>query len=129
MYLTATARSLPAWIWTIRHFLGDTVEQVGFEKPECSVVANQLCGGQNPAPESLVKHAEEIGAKLLMVQRDFDFASMESVQWNYRFHPQSSDGQTVTAFLAVSCFARCLSVVQCRVCIDGVGVFERTIAG
>ena len=24
-------------------FLGDTVEQVGFEKPECSVAANQPC--------------------------------------------------------------------------------------
>ena len=26
-----------------------------------------------------------------MVQRDFDFASLENIQWNYRFHPQHSD--------------------------------------
>lgn len=75
-------------------FLGDTVEQVGFEKAGVFRSGKPAVCGQNPAPESLVKHAEEIGAKLLMVQRDFDFASMESVQWNYRFHPQSSDGQS-----------------------------------
>ncbi len=72
----------------------DTVEQVGFEKAGVFRSGKPAVCGQNPAPESLVKHAEEIGAKLLMVQRDFDFASMESVQWNYRFHPQSSDGQS-----------------------------------
>ena len=52
----------------------------------------------------------------MMVQRDFDFASMESVLWNYRFHPQSQTAKAAIP-LAVSCFARYLSVVQCSVCM------------
>ena len=72
-------------------FLGDTVEQVGFEKAGVFRSGKPAICGQNPAPESLVAHAEAIGAKLLMVQRDFDFASLENIQWNYRFHPQHSD--------------------------------------
>ena len=59
MYLTATVRSLPAWIWIIS-ILGDTVEQVGFEKAGVFRSGKPAVCGQNPAPESLVKHAEEI---------------------------------------------------------------------
>lgn len=72
-------------------FLGDTVEQVGFEKAGVFRSGKPAICGQNPAPESLLSHAEAIGAKLLMVQRDFDFSSLENIQWNYRFHPQHSD--------------------------------------
>ncbi|MCP1660946.1 bifunctional tetrahydrofolate synthase/dihydrofolate synthase [Neisseria perflava] len=74
-------------------FLGDTVEQVGFEKAGVFRSGKPAVCGQNPPPQSLLEHAADIGAKLLLAQRDFDYTVQENVQWNYRFHPQTvSDG-------------------------------------
>ncbi|WP_416192184.1 bifunctional tetrahydrofolate synthase/dihydrofolate synthase [Neisseria sp. CCUG12390] len=75
-------------------FLGDTVEQVGFEKAGVFRSGKPAVCGQNPPPESLRRHAEAIGAKLLLVKEDFDFNTLENVQWNYRFQPKVSDGLT-----------------------------------
>ena len=66
---------------------------VGFESRSVPWWQNQLCG-QNSRLNHWSKHAEEIGAKLLMVQRDFDLASMESVQWNYPLPSVIPDGQS-----------------------------------
>lgn len=73
-------------------FLGDTVEQVGFEKAGVFRSGKPAICGQNPPPESLRQHAEKIGAHLLLIKEDFDFNTLENVQWNYQFHPKVSDG-------------------------------------
>ncbi len=74
-------------------FLGDTVEQVAFEKAGVFRSGKPAICGQTPPPESLRRHAEEIGAELLLIKRDFDFSTLENVQWSYRYHPQNSDGR------------------------------------
>ncbi|OSI10883.1 bifunctional tetrahydrofolate synthase/dihydrofolate synthase [Neisseria zoodegmatis] len=77
-------------------FLGDTVEQVGYEKAGVFRGGKPAICGQNPPPESLRQHAENIGAELLLIKRDFDFSKLEQQQWSFHFHPQSgrlfSDG-------------------------------------
>lgn len=75
-------------------FLGDTVEQVAFEKAGVFRSGKPAIYGQTPPPESLRRHAWEIGAELLLIKRDFDFSTLENVQWSYRYHPQNSDGRT-----------------------------------
>lgn len=75
-------------------FLGDTVEQVAFEKAGVFRSGKPAICGQTPPPESLCRHAGEIGAELLLIKRDFDFFTLENVQWSYRYHPQNSDGRT-----------------------------------
>ena len=75
-------------------FLGDTVEQVAFEKAGVFRSGKPAICGQTPPPESLRRHAGEIGAELLLIKRDFDFSTLENVQWSYRYHPQNSDGHT-----------------------------------
>ncbi len=75
-------------------FLGDTVEQVAFEKAGVFRSGKPAICGQTPPPESLCRHAGEIGAELLLIKRDFDFSTLENVQWSYRYHPQNSDGRT-----------------------------------
>ena len=75
-------------------FLGDTVEQVAFEKAGVFRSGKPAICGQTPPPESLHRHAGEIGAELLLIKRDFDFSTLENVQWSYRYHPQNSDGRT-----------------------------------
>ena len=76
-------------------FLGDTVEQVGFEKAGVFRSGKPAICGQNPPPESLRRHAEAIGAELLLAGRDFGFSRLEQQQWSFHFHPQApafSDG-------------------------------------
>ena len=75
-------------------FLGDTVEQVAFEKAGVFRSGKPAICGQTPPPESLRRHAGEIGTELLLIKRDFDFSTLENVQWSYRYHPQNSDGRT-----------------------------------
>ena len=75
-------------------FLGDTVEQVAFEKAGVFRSGKPAICGQTPPPESLRRHAGKIGAELLLIKRDFDFSTLENVQWSYRYHPQNSDGRT-----------------------------------
>lgn len=73
-------------------FLGNTVEQIGFEKAGVFRSGKPAVCGENPPPQSLRQHAESIGAKLLLAKEDFDFNTLENVQWNYQFHPKVSDG-------------------------------------
>ena len=75
-------------------FLGDTVEQVAFEKAGVFRSGKPAICGQTPPPESLRRHAGEIGAELLLIKRDFDFSTLENMQWSYRYHPQNLDGRT-----------------------------------
>ncbi|OSI18899.1 bifunctional tetrahydrofolate synthase/dihydrofolate synthase [Neisseria dentiae] len=73
-------------------FLGDTVEAVGYEKAGVFRSGKPAVCGQNPPPESLRRHAESIGANLLLAKRDFDFSRMEQQQWSFHFHPTAASG-------------------------------------
>ncbi|EGZ47111.1 bifunctional tetrahydrofolate synthase/dihydrofolate synthase [Neisseria wadsworthii] len=79
-------------------FLGNTIEQVAYEKAGVFRSGKPAICGQNPPPESLRKHAGSIGADLLLIGEDFSYTRLENQQWSYRFHsqpnPQFSDRHT-----------------------------------
>ena len=63
-------------------YLGDTREQIGFEKAgifRAGKVA--ICSDPLP-PSSLVRHANEIGVDLWLIGRDFNYAG-DKQQWNF----------------------------------------------
>ncbi|MCS4532997.1 bifunctional tetrahydrofolate synthase/dihydrofolate synthase [Neisseria montereyensis] len=71
-------------------FLGNTIEEVAYEKAGIFRAGKPAICGQNPPPESLRRHAEEVGAVLLVSKHDFSFTRLEQQQWSFRFHPQTS---------------------------------------
>lgn len=70
-------------------FLGDTVEQVAFEKAGILRRGKPAVCGQTPVPDSLRQHAERTGAPLWVLGQDFGYAKLEQLQWSFRFHPRS----------------------------------------
>lgn len=71
-------------------FLGDTVEQVAFEKAGVFRAGKPAICGQNPPPSSLKQHAEQIGAELLLFKQDFDYQKLDQQQWSFSFSGQLS---------------------------------------
>jgi dihydrofolate synthase / folylpolyglutamate synthase len=67
-------------------FLGDTREKIGFEKAGIFRAGKPaICGDPSP-PQSLIDHAEAIGADLWLVGRDFRYEAQpgnERQQWSY----------------------------------------------
>ena len=70
-------------------YLGNTIEDVAFEKAGIFRSGKPVVCGQNPPPERLKNHAESLGAELLLAGRDFDYTKLEQQQWSFRFHPLS----------------------------------------
>ncbi|MDO4878680.1 MAG: bifunctional tetrahydrofolate synthase/dihydrofolate synthase [Neisseria sp.] len=68
-------------------YLGDTVEQVGFEKAGVFRSGRPAVCGQADPPASLLAHARALGTDLLLAKRDFSFDKLENQQWSFRFHP------------------------------------------
>jgi len=63
-------------------FLGNDRESIGFEKAGIFRAGRPaICGDPDP-PASLVRHAEEIGAQLQVLGRDFGFQRQET-QWDF----------------------------------------------
>jgi dihydrofolate synthase/folylpolyglutamate synthase len=63
-------------------YLGNTREEIGFEKAGTFRPGKAaICGDPMP-PASLIKHAESIGADLWLLGRDFNFMG-DKQQWNY----------------------------------------------
>jgi folylpolyglutamate synthase/dihydropteroate synthase len=63
-------------------YLGDNRESIGFEKAGIFRAGRPaICGDPDP-PASLVRHAEEIGASLQVLGRDFGFQRQET-QWDF----------------------------------------------
>lgn len=63
-------------------YLGDTREKIGFEKAGIFRAGRTaICGDPLP-PQSLIDHAQAIGADLWMFGRDFNYAG-DKQQWNY----------------------------------------------
>ncbi|WP_373754357.1 bifunctional folylpolyglutamate synthase/dihydrofolate synthase, partial [Neisseria weixii] len=69
-------------------YLGDTVEQVAFEKAGVFRTGKPAICGQNPPPHSLAAHAAAIGAPLLVGGEDFSYSKLENQQWSFHFHPR-----------------------------------------
>lgn len=68
-------------------FLGDTREAIGFEKAGIFRAGRPaICADVNP-PESLVAHAEAIGADLKLINRDFSYSVVQDdqrKQWRFK---------------------------------------------
>jgi dihydrofolate synthase/folylpolyglutamate synthase len=64
-------------------YLGDTREKIGFEKAGIYRAGKPaICADADP-PQSLLRHAEAIGARLMLRGRDFD-AEPAGTQWRYQ---------------------------------------------
>lgn len=63
-------------------YLGDTREKIGFEKAGIFRAGKPaICADPLP-PQSLVQHAEQIGADLWLFGRDFNYSG-DKLQWNF----------------------------------------------
>jgi dihydrofolate synthase/folylpolyglutamate synthase len=65
-------------------YLGDTREQIGFEKAGIYRPGRAAICADIDAPASLVDHALAIGARLLRAGIDYDFTDQDGSQWRYR---------------------------------------------
>jgi dihydrofolate synthase/folylpolyglutamate synthase len=63
-------------------YLGTTREQIGFEKAGIFRPGKAAICSDPVPPQSLVKHAEEIGADLWLLGRDFNYSG-DKQQWSY----------------------------------------------
>jgi dihydrofolate synthase / folylpolyglutamate synthase len=65
-----------------KDYLGDTREEIGFEKAGIFRAGKPaICSDPQP-PQSLIDHAERIGADLWLIGRDFNFQG-DKQQWAY----------------------------------------------
>jgi len=65
-----------------QEYLGDTREQIGFEKAGIFRAGRAAVCSDPVPPKSLIAHAEAIGADLWLLGRDFNYAG-DKQQWNY----------------------------------------------
>lgn len=65
-----------------REYLGDTREAIGWEKAHIFRPATPAVVGDPAPPQSVLDHAREIGASLLLIGRDFGYHA-EPRQWRY----------------------------------------------
>ncbi|MGQ0749596.1 MAG: bifunctional tetrahydrofolate synthase/dihydrofolate synthase [Betaproteobacteria bacterium] len=72
-------------------YLGDTREAIGYEKAGIFRAGRPAICGDPAPPQSLLRHAGEIGATLLVRGVDFDYAA-ERAQWRYRGPHRSRHG-------------------------------------
>lgn len=63
--------------------LGTTREAIGFEKAGIYRAGKTaICADPQP-PQTLIDHANAIGAKLRLIQRDFGYQPQDQLQWQY----------------------------------------------
>lgn len=66
------------------NFLGLTKEAIGYEKAGIYRKDKFAIYGDILPPESLLKHASDIGAKLLILNRDYAASQVSEKNWSYR---------------------------------------------
>lgn len=64
-------------------YLGDTIEQIAFEKAGIFRKDRAAIFADRIVPQTLADHADKIGATLMCLGREFEFASHQG-QWDYR---------------------------------------------
>lgn len=67
-------------------YLGNTIEQVAWEKAHIMRPQKPVICGQTPAPQKIQQYAQTIQAQLLTLNHDFSIRKQEQ-QWSFRFHP------------------------------------------
>lgn len=72
-------------------YLGDTREAIGFEKAGIFRAGRTAICSDPVPPQSLVRHAEAIGADLWLFGRDFNYSG-DRQQWNYGGRAQRRNG-------------------------------------
>lgn len=74
-------------------YLGNTREQIGFEKAGIFRTGRTAISGDPMPPQSLIEHAKAIGADLWLFGRDFNYSG-DKQQWNFggRGHRRNSLG-------------------------------------
>jgi dihydrofolate synthase/folylpolyglutamate synthase len=65
-----------------KEYLGDTREEIGYEKAGIFRAGKAAVCSDPMPPSSLVEHAQRIGADLWLLGRDFNYAG-DKQQWNY----------------------------------------------
>jgi dihydrofolate synthase/folylpolyglutamate synthase len=65
-----------------KDYLGETREEIGFEKAGIFRPGKPAICSDPVPPQSLLKHAEEIGADLWLLARDFNYQG-DKQQWSY----------------------------------------------
>jgi dihydrofolate synthase/folylpolyglutamate synthase len=65
-----------------QEYLGETREEIGFEKAGIFRPGKTAICSDPMAPASLVKHAQDIGADLWLIGRDFNYQG-DKLQWSY----------------------------------------------
>jgi dihydrofolate synthase/folylpolyglutamate synthase len=66
-------------------FLGDTRDKIGFEKAGIFRAGKPAICGDAQAPQSLIDHAQKLGADFLLIGRDFAYETQaETRQWSWR---------------------------------------------
>ncbi|MEN6629674.1 MAG: cyanophycin synthetase, partial [Sulfuricella sp.] len=73
-------------------YLGDSREQIGFEKAGIFRAARSAVCGEPDLPQSVAAHAAEVGANLRLISRDFGYDNVEPHQWRF----WSGTGQRMT---------------------------------
>ena len=63
-------------------YLGDTREAIGFEKAGIFRRGRPAVVGEPDCPQTVIGHAAEVGARLLLLNRDFGFSG-DGAQWRY----------------------------------------------
>ena len=66
------------------HWLGDDVESIGYEKAGIMRPAKPVVFGARDMPESVGRHAAELGARLIVAGRDYDWSAEGEVHWSWR---------------------------------------------
>ena len=64
-------------------YLGDTIEKIGWEKAHVYRAGRPAIFADNAVPKSVIAHAENIGAPLHIVGRDYQYHRMET-QWQWQ---------------------------------------------
>lgn len=72
-------------------YLGDTREAIGFEKAGIFRSGHTAICSDPVPPQSLIRHAEEIGADLWLFGRDFNYSG-DRQQWSYGGRSQRRNG-------------------------------------
>ncbi len=72
-------------------YLGDTREKIGFEKAGIFRAGKTAICSDPVPPQSLIDHAEAIGADLWLLGRDFNYTG-DKQQWNYGGRGQRRTG-------------------------------------
>lgn len=71
-------------------FLGNTIEQVAFEKAGIFRPNQPAICGQHPIPHSMQQHAQSLNTQLLTIQQDFGYQKLDNQQWSFYFQPISA---------------------------------------